>query len=427
MTTVVRFEDVSVRFYLRHQRPRSLQDAVVNVFRRQRDTSEEFWALRNISLDVHEGETLGIIGQNGSGKSTLLKLITRILEPTSGAVTVNGKVSALIELGAGFHPDLTGRENIYLNGSILGYGRKHMNRLFDEIVAFSELERFIDTPVKHYSSGMYARLGFAVAISVDPEILIIDEVLSVGDEGFQRKCLTRIDDFRKRQKTIIIVSHDLSVIGNICDRAVWLQNGFVQTKGPSGQVVERYAAELEPEANHTTVRASRIDDITSAAKPIAPVPENRAPAAIVDLACLSDEGTPRRAFRTGDKMVARLHYRVDVGVTDLTFRISFRRADGLLLFSSSNKHRVFEDKELGPARVVAIVFDNVAVLPGAYELAAKIESIDDSTCWHDDGERVANVTVWSELVDEGIVALPTTWLSSSNSVEFVGSSTKVGE
>src|SRR5262249_47585322 len=185
-----------------------------------------------------------IIGENGSGKSTLLKLVTRILEPTSGKVTVSGNVSALIELGAGFHPDLTGRENIYLNGSILGYSRRDMDRLYDDMVAFSELERFIDTPVKHYSSGMYARLGFSVAISVDPDILIIDEVLSVGDEAFQRKCLDRIDRFRRDGKALLFVSHGLDTVAALCDRVVWLDHGVVKGNGLPGPTIQRYRDDI---------------------------------------------------------------------------------------------------------------------------------------------------------------------------------------
>ncbi|MBI2906891.1 MAG: ABC transporter ATP-binding protein [Chloroflexi bacterium] len=240
MTTAVKLESVSKRFILHHDRPVSFQDLVVNFLHRRNGSREEFWALRDLCLQVAEGETLGIIGPNGSGKSTILKLITRVLEPTSGAISVNGKSSALIELGAGFHPDLTGRENVYLNGSILGMGGKEMRRRFDDIVSFAELEQFIDTPVKHYSSGMYMRLGFAVAINVDPDILIIDEVLAVGDLRFQQRCLEAMRRFQGAGKTIILVTHDVVTVRDFCTRALLLYNGRQWDEGDVVEVTDRY-------------------------------------------------------------------------------------------------------------------------------------------------------------------------------------------
>lgn len=212
----------------------------MNFVHRRNSSAEEFWALRDVSFEVGAGETFGIIGQNGSGKSTVFKLISRILEPTAGRLAVAGKVSALIELGAGFHPDLTGRENIYLNGSILGLGRKQIDCKFDQIVAFSELERFIDTPVRHYSSGMYMRLGFAVAIHVDPDVLLIDEVLAVGDATFQQKCLEALRRFRDEGKTILIVSHDLEIVRQFCDRALLLSEGQAGAYGDAEGVIDCY-------------------------------------------------------------------------------------------------------------------------------------------------------------------------------------------
>ena len=224
---VVQVENVSKRFILHHERPHSFKELVINLFGRNSRRREEFWALRDISFELSEGEMLGIIGPNGAGKSTVLKLISRILEPTIGHIRVNGRVSALLELGAGFHPDLTGRENIYLNGSLLGFSKKEMARLSDDIVAFSELERFIDTPVKHYSSGMYMRLGFAIAINVQPDILLIDEVLAVGDQAFQKKCLDKIKEFKERGIPVIFVSHNLEAVAKLCTKAIWLEEGLI--------------------------------------------------------------------------------------------------------------------------------------------------------------------------------------------------------
>jgi len=238
----VDIRSVTKRYRIHHEKNPSLKETIL---RRKRTTYEEFLALDNVSFSVAHGETFGIIGPNGSGKSTLLKLIAKILQPTSGEITINGKVSALLELGAGFHPDLTGRENIYINAAILGMKRKEIDRRFNNIVEFSELERFIDMPVKNYSSGMYMRLGFSVAINVEPDILLVDEVLAVGDQSFQAKCYKVIYNFMRRGKTIIIVSHDLETISDLCKRVVFLNNGKIENSGNPVSVVGKYKAYVE--------------------------------------------------------------------------------------------------------------------------------------------------------------------------------------
>jgi ABC-2 type transport system ATP-binding protein len=226
--TVVSVRDVSKRFVI--HKDKSLKERIVNAGRSRRHR-EDFWALRNVSLDISAGSTVGLIGPNGSGKSTLLKTIGGILQPTSGTVERRGRLAALLELGAGFHPDLTGRENVYLNASILGLSQSQTDRYFDAMVDFSGIERFIDTQVKFYSSGMYVRLAFAVAVHVDPDVLLVDEVLAVGDEPFQRKCLDRIRSFQKEGRTIVLVTHALDQVVDLCDRAVVLENGNVVVDG----------------------------------------------------------------------------------------------------------------------------------------------------------------------------------------------------
>jgi len=243
MSAAIEFENVSKRFILHHARPRSFQELVIGALWRSR-SREELWALNGVSFEVEQGEMLGVIGPNGSGKSTILKLISRILEPTSGSITVDGKVSALIELGAGFHPDLTGRENVYLNGSILGLSQEEMDVRFKEIVTFAELGRFIDMPLKIYSSGMYMRLGFAIAINVEPDILLIDEVLAVGDESFQKKCLAKIEEFKQQGKTMVFVSHALETVRKLCDKAIWLEEGEIQSMGNPDKVIYDYLDDL---------------------------------------------------------------------------------------------------------------------------------------------------------------------------------------
>jgi lipopolysaccharide transport system ATP-binding protein len=256
MTAIISIENLQKKYILKHnsnKRYGSLRDELTNTAKRvvdrfktpmgysdQQTKEEEFWALNGINLEIQQGERLGIIGRNGAGKSTLLKVISRIIEPTKGRVTLRGRVSSLLEVGTGFHPELSGRENIYLNGAILGMGKAEIDRKFDEIVAFAEVEKFLDTPVKHYSSGMYVRLAFAVASSLEPEILIIDEVLAVGDAQFQKKCLGKLDDVAKSGRTVIFVSHSMPTVASLCSRAVLLDSGKVVKDGPASDVIMHY-------------------------------------------------------------------------------------------------------------------------------------------------------------------------------------------
>lgn len=239
MTAAVSVEHVSKKFRLYHERNQSLKSAVM---RGRRSVHEDFWALRDVSFEVPEGSTFGLIGSNGSGKSTLLKCLAKIYYPEEGHITSHGKVAALLEVGSGFHPELTGRENIFLNGSILGMSRKEITAKFDEIVDFSGVAEFIDQPVKNYSSGMYVRLGFSVAINVDPDILVVDEVLAVGDAEFQAKCRTKFSDFRDAGKTVILVSHDMSSVKSMCDHVAWLNHGSLVASGEAESVIAQYEA-----------------------------------------------------------------------------------------------------------------------------------------------------------------------------------------
>jgi ABC-type polysaccharide/polyol phosphate transport system ATPase subunit len=237
-------QDVSVRYRLPKERIRSLKEFVVKSFK-SRIEYEEFWALRNVTFQVPPGEMLGVIGRNGAGKSTLLKLIARVMKPISGTVRVQGRVGPMIELGGGFDDELSGRENVYLFGSILGISRREMDKKFDAIVEFAELEDFIEAPLRAYSSGMIARLGFAVVIAVDPDIMILDEVLAVGDTAFQEKCHAHIAKFRRAGGTILFVSHNLDQILNFCDQALWLERGEITNWGDTAGVVQQYQDFLE--------------------------------------------------------------------------------------------------------------------------------------------------------------------------------------
>ncbi len=233
----ISINSVSKRFRIYHERNLTLKAAVM---RGRRFTHEDFWALTDVSFDIPIGSTYALVGDNGSGKSTLLKCVAEILCPDKGAIARNGRLAALLEIGSGFHPELSGRENVFLNGSILGMSKKEIQSKFDSIVDFSGVEKFIDQPVKNFSSGMYVRLGFSVAINVDPDILLVDEVLAVGDAAFQEKCAQKFRDFKAAGKTVVIVSHAIATLQEMCDSATWLSHGVVQQSGPADRVIANY-------------------------------------------------------------------------------------------------------------------------------------------------------------------------------------------
>ena len=236
---VVHLEDVSVRYRVPTERIGTFKEYMIRRLKRKIQM-RTFWAIKEITLNVHRGEVFGFVGDNGAGKSTLLKVVARVLRPTKGRVVVRGRVAPLLELGAGFHPELTGKENIFLNGALLGYSRKEMQEKYQQIVDFSELGEFIDAPIRTYSTGMYARLGFSVATAHEPEVLIVDEILGVGDESFQKKCTNRIAQFRQHGTSILLVSHSMAAIESMCQRAAWLDHGVLKLVGEPGQVIHAY-------------------------------------------------------------------------------------------------------------------------------------------------------------------------------------------
>lgn len=271
--TAIQVENLGKKFRIGHQMPRqtTLRDALVDgtkrlsrrmmqPFSQQMFNSNEFWALRDISFEVKRGDRLGIIGRNGAGKSTLFKLLSRITEPSTGCIAIEGRVASLLEVGTGFHPELTGKENIYLNGAILGMSKAEIKRNFDAIVAFAEVEKFLDTPVKRYSSGMYVRLAFAVAAHLEAEILIVDEVLAVGDRQFQQKCLNKMEDVTKQGRTVLFVSHDMAAVRSLCDRAILLANGQVVMEGDPLSAIETY---LSTKLTETEGQVVWADDTTA--------------------------------------------------------------------------------------------------------------------------------------------------------------------
>jgi len=321
---------------LREKTHDTLRDAITSVFssplRRLRalgertTAAEEFWALRDISFEVQPGEVVGIIGRNGAGKSTLLKILSRITEPTEGVARIRGRVGSLLEVGTGFHPELTGRENVYLNGAILGMKKAEIDANFDEIVAFAEVDKFLDTPVKRYSSGMRVRLAFAVAAHLEPEILIIDEVLAVGDAAFQRKCLGKMSDVSSAGRTVLFVSHNLTAVENLCSRVVLLKAGQLEMDESASDAIAEYARTNE--GAHAGGLAYGLERELFAA-------QTNAPARIVDAAILSASGELAKTIHTGDALTVRVWYEMTESIPVPAFVVQLRSALGQEIFRLS--------------------------------------------------------------------------------------------
>lgn len=411
MAAVV-FDRVSKRFTLQHQRERSFQEVAVNMVRRfRRREREAFWALRDVSFRVERGETLGIIGENGSGKSTTLKLISRIIEPTLGTIEVNGRVSALLELGAGFHHDLTGRENIFLNASILGFQRREIQERLEEIVAFSELERFIDIPVKHYSSGMLMRLGFAIAIHVDPDVLLTDEVLAVGDEAFQRKCLEKIGQLQRAGKTILFVSHSMDAIRSLCDRVLWLHEGQVQAIGDPEEVVDAYLLFVhEKEAQEIAERRGRRQE--QGPPPAESAPEASTVPSVREKRWGSEEirfrsvrfldGAGKECFlhESGAPATIEMEFEANREVSDPVFGIAIYRNDGLWVYGTNTAIDNLPIPHVAGTGTVRFHMPALHLIEGPYYLAVAVHARDGTP--YDYWQRCWEFSVYSRVRDVGV-------------------------
>ena len=364
MTAAVEVHDLSKRFRIYHERNQSLKAAVM---RRGRATYEEFWALRDVSFEIPTGVTFGLIGENGSGKSTLLKCIAKILTPDAGRVVTTGKVAALLELGSGFHPELSGRENVFLNGSILGLSKAEITSRFDDIVGFAGLERFIDTPVKNYSSGMYVRLGFSVAINVDPDILLVDEVLAVGDESFQRRCAEKFSDFSRAGKTIVLVSHAMGQLRNMCDQVAWLEHGTVKEVGSPGNIVDDYVGEAHTERESVTVSETSPDGPEEH--------ENRwgsGEARVESFELLDAAGEPTRQVHTGDAVTVRLHWSAAEPVEKPVFGVAVHTLEGIEVSGPNTRDADIVPEKIDGTGVVDLHVPRLLLLPGTYDLSAAI-------------------------------------------------------
>lgn len=336
---------------------------------------QTFTALDGVTFEVPKGSTFGVIGENGSGKSTLLKLMAGITKPTRGTLQVEGRVSALIELGAGFHPEISGRENVAINGIMLGLTRRQVEERFDEIVRFAELEAFIDAPVKTYSSGMYARLGFAVAINVDPDVLLIDEVLAVGDEAFTRKCLDKIGEFRRRGRTILLVTHSLGLVEKMCDEVLWLRHGRHADQGDPKRVVDAYLtyvaggeeALLKGEQHLQETRAASSPG--DAQGPLGEYRQGRWGAREVEIAAvrlLDDRGAERHVFVPGERLTVALSVRAAAEVKDFVFGIGLFTADGVAVYGTNTHLEQYVPRGLQGAAEVRFEMEDLRLVEGSY-------------------------------------------------------------
>jgi ABC-type polysaccharide/polyol phosphate transport system ATPase subunit len=363
MAAAVTVTGVSKRYRRYHERNESLKVALL---RRGRARYDEYWALRDVSLEVPAGTTFGLIGANGSGKSTLLKCMARILRPDEGRINVEGKVSALLELGAGFHPELSGRENVYLNASILGLSSKQIDRSFDDIVAFAGLEDVIDSPVKIYSSGMYVRLGFSVAINVDPDVLLVDEVLAVGDEDFQQRCAEKFSDLKADGKTIVLVSHALGSVRNLCDEVAWLEHGHLRAVGEPGNIVDDYVGEVhsDRERHEDDGHGSRWGS-----------GEGR----VDRIELLDADGAPTTSVRTGDAVTVRFHYDVQEPIEKPVFGLAVHRLDGVHVTGPNTRQAGSVPDRIEGTGTVDLRIDRLLLLPGTYDISA---SLYDYACLH---------------------------------------------
>jgi lipopolysaccharide transport system ATP-binding protein len=373
MADAIVAHNLSKRFRRYHaDRPTTLKEAVLRGLRRVRPV-EYLWALRDVSFDISQGRMIGVLGPNGAGKSTLLRLIGGVGQPDGGQVTTHGRIGALLDLGAGFHPDLTGRENVFINGVIAGLTRDQVARRFDAIVDFSELEAFIDSPLRTYSTGMQMRLGFAVAAHTDPEILLIDEILAVGDIAFQHKCLDRIAQFKADGCTIILVSHDASSIQQLCDEALWLRQGQLVAYGPADVVVNQYVAEMSAESRRRTPKARSVTHTSAGAE--LRVNENRFGSLemeIIGVNLLDDTGMPVKELDSGDPLRIEVAYQAPNPIPEPIFGVTISRKDGMICYDTNTQTAGLRLSTIQGAGQIAFQIDRLDLIGEQYYVDAGV-------------------------------------------------------
>lgn len=359
MTPVIAVEKLGKKYHIGSRLPyKTLRESIMNLMARpfkRLETSDAIWALKDVSFEVNKGEVLGIIGRNGSGKSTLLKILSRITDPTEGEARIRGRVASLLEVGTGFHPELSGRENVFLNGAVLGMSKAEIKKKFDEIVAFSEVERFLDTPVKRYSSGMYVRLAFAVAAHLEPEILVVDEVLAVGDVQFQRKCLGKMGEVARSGRTVLFVSHNMTAINRLCSRCIYLDHGTLIDAGIPSNIVQRYLTEgFARQSGEVIFSGGQNDDIR-----------------FISACTLGPDGLPRTSFRSDENIRIKVTYEVKYEMSGVSVAINITTGEQESLWSMGDWEQypeLFEKREQGKWTGEWVVPADV-LRPGRYFIA----------------------------------------------------------
>ena len=370
----IEFDNVSKRYVLRHENTGYLKDRMTGALQRlnplarkreriEHHTVEDFWALKDVSFSIQPGESVGIVGPNGSGKSTTLKILAGVTRQTSGRAAVNGKLGALIEVGAGFHPELSGRENVYLNGSILGMKKAEIRQKFDAIVAFAEVEKFIDTPVKHYSSGMYVRLGFSIAVHNEPEILLVDEILAVGDLSFQRKCFDKMQELKASGRTFVLISHSMPQIASLCDRAIMLNHGKLVADGLAAEVAKTYVEEADTHSGKLVITggAAGVD--------------------ITNVRLLNGSGKPTVQLKMGEPMTFEIEYCASQQITDCFFSIHIDRGQ-LRIYDSSTRAVGIRLDTLTGKGVLRCHIPPLPMVANSYGVQAVIYSADERSLAH---------------------------------------------
>ncbi|CAA7599572.1 Putative ABC transporter [Acididesulfobacillus acetoxydans] len=427
MDCVIEAADVWKMFRLYHDRAPTLKEQVLFSHRRKYD---ELWVLKGVDLKVEKGRTLGLIGQNGSGKSTFLKLLTRIIYPDRGNVKIKGKVSSLLELGAGFHPDFSGLENIYMNAAIFGLTKKEIDRRLEEIIDFSELEEFIDSPVRTYSSGMYMRLAFSIAINVDPDILLVDEILAVGDEGFQKKCFNKMKSFKSQGATIVIVSHSLGQLEMLCDELAWLHEGVLLEQGVPADVIGKYRTEVfaaedrraetksRLQAEHVREEATpdpernSLDDPEEGDIPIEITPPKRrgnGSVEITGVAFMDRSGRGKTRFESGEPCVIEMRCHKHKPVDNLVFGIAIYRNDDLWCYGTNTliDRQPTDVQIMGDGIVVRVNIAKLNLVEGEYYL--NVACSDGLATEYDYLVRCLDFTVYSQIKDVGVCRLEHRW------------------
>lgn len=413
--SAIEVKDVTKSFKVFVDKGNTIKERTLFRNRRKYDYRQ---VLKGISFDVKKGEAIGLIGHNGCGKSTTLKLLTKIIYPDSGSIEIKGRVSSLIELGAGFHPDLSGRENIYINASIFGLGRKEIDSRLEDIIAFSELEEFIDNPVRTYSSGMYMRLAFSVAINVDADVLLIDEILAVGDANFQAKCFNKLREIKAQGTTIVIVSHSLGQIEQICERSIWIHEGIIREEGTPREVhpiyldymgqkrqeiaekeAERQAAKVEQKAQEQTESESAVPKELKR--------WGNGKARITKIELYDKDGKKKTVFETGTDITVRLHYKVIEIVEDAVIGIGVFRSDGIQCYGTNTRLDKLDYYNLTQDGIVELQLKDVMLMPGIYTLDFAIES--EVGIPVDYYREAVSVEFYSTKEDVGLVRIEHDW------------------